>query len=210
MQKCYHVGSKCCRRTACFNIYSIADEFLGGYINTRVVVKTTPQLLLVGGRFKHDDNAAATEDKLNLTIERLQFVAASVERQSLTKPSGLGFVSTNNTNNYTNNSNTGTTSTSSDVGVLGGNRDIVVTSCSNNNGNENALPGDTKTMTNDDIQNYYDASVMILKERVSYCFAKNDKCLIWALATWCTKISGSHISLFGTESDKDILPIERI
>ena len=140
MQKCYHVGSKCCRRTACFNIYSIADAFLGGYINTRVVVKTTPQLLLVGGRFKHDDNAAATEDKLNLTIERLQFVAASVERQSLTKPSGLGFVSTNNTNNYTNNSNTGTTSTSSDVGVLGGNRDIVVTSCSNNNSNENALP----------------------------------------------------------------------
>ena len=53
------------------------------------------------------------------------------------------------------------------------------TSCSNNNDNENALPGDTKTMTDDDIKNLYDESVRILKERVSYCFAKNDKCLTW-------------------------------
>ena len=71
-----------------------------------------------------------------------------------------------------------------------------------------SLPRDTKTMTNDDIQNYYDASVMILKERVSYCFAKNDKCLTWALGTWCTKISRSRVSLLGKDSDKDILPIE--
>ena len=94
--------------------------------------------------------AAASEEKNpNLTttatkikkLKGLQFVAARIERKSLTKPWGLGFVSTNNTNTNTNTNNSSTgadaTSTSSDVGVLGANRVIVVTSCSNNNGNEN-------------------------------------------------------------------------
>lgn len=67
------------------------------------------------------------------------------------------------------------------------------------------LPDDTKTMTTEDIQEYYEACVACLKERLAYCFLKRKDPLLNNTATWSLNTQYSQIKKFGTDSDKSFL-----
>lgn len=68
------------------------------------------------------------------------------------------------------------------------------------------LPADTSKMTVDEVDEYYKECVALLKEQVSYCFAKKGtKPLGWTLSTWSNRIQRSSIEKLGTARDKSFL-----
>jgi hypothetical protein len=67
------------------------------------------------------------------------------------------------------------------------------------------LPDETKTMTTEEIETYYEACVACLRERLSYCFLKKRDPLLNNTATWSLNTRFSEIKKFGTDSDKSFL-----
>ena len=71
-----------------------------------------------------------------------------------------------------------------------------------------ALPRDTANMTVQEIGVYYDKCVEFLRERVSYCFAREKGgALAWSTATWANKIQRSSVLKYGTDADKSFLKV---
>lgn len=73
-----------------------------------------------------------------------------------------------------------------------------------------ALPANTKDMSPDDIERYYEKCVEVLKNRASFAFAdpKRDALKNWSIATWTLKTRRSYIQKHGNASDKAHLPAE--
>ena len=65
---------------------------------------------------------------------------------------------------------------------------------------------DVETITNDNINVYYNACIVVLKNRLSFCFKKKDgRSLSWAVSTWSKNVMPSNILKFGTNSDKELI-----
>ena len=64
----------------------------------------------------------------------------------------------------------------------------------------------TETITTDNINTYYNACIVVLKNRLSFCFKKKDgKCLSWAVSTWSKNVLPSYILKCGNDSDKELI-----
>lgn len=73
---------------------------------------------------------------------------------------------------------------------------------------EDRLPSDTKAMSVEEIEAYFQKCVDVLQTRVSYCFEGSCDNPIgnWAIGNWTNKTQFSSIQDRGTASDKALLP----